>query len=1068
MLFFLTFLLYVKDENIGGRLIKSSIFAWKSKVSINKLMHILNGNRESRGKGIVCSYWNKGSSYLKNKQDDIKQLIQDHRPHILGLGEANFKKDHKEDDVTIQGYKLNVDSAIDISSLDNTARVVIYTHDSVRVTRRPDLELENIAAVWLEAGLPGQKSIIIFMAYRQWRLLGQPDDRSASVCEQLARWTLFLHKWELALLEGKEVVVMMDANLDHLTWGCTENLPSYHSSIRLKDLIELLFEKIMPLGVSQMVTCATRYERGQPISGLDHIYTNKPEKLSPVRTYFSGMSDHKLLTVTRYTKSFVQLPRYVKKRVFKNFNKNEFVRLLSESNVDEVLTCSDANYAVNLLTNKINYILDILAPIRTIQTRANYVPGLSTETKQLQKQRNSAQKRAALTGNPEDWRIFRSLRNRATASVRKDKARWERNKFSDVDHSSTDIWRTVKTWLGWNSGGTPSQLFFEGRLITRPSGLSTCMNEFFIGKIKNLRQKIPPIACDPLMYLRQAMVNRSCSFHLKLVSIPEVKKVINNLKNSSATGVDYIDTRTIKLGLEVLAPAMQHIINLSISTSTFPDAWKWHKVVPLLKGAGCEKISPNNYRPVALLPVLSKVLEKVVFGQLVEYLENNALIHPNLHGSRAGHSTATALTQLYDNWVEEVERGNMVGVLLCDQSAAFDLCDHHLLLEKLKLMGLEATATAWFMSYLSNRKQSCMVDGHMSDPLPIPQCGVPQGSIGGPILWLIFTCDQPDVVHNHPVDINRFDRGCSFSSSMQLSEESRDTINENGHGCGLFVGYVDDGAFSYASSNPAVLSTIMTYKYDKMSDWMKANRLVINPDKTHLMVMAKRCQKAKRNEVTMIAGTHLIKPSETEKLLGGLFHQSLNWKVHIRDHKCSLLNQLIGRMNGLRKICRNASFKTRLMIANGVIMSKLTYLINLWGGAPQYLLNVLQIQQLVAARLVCSGDCSRWSKRKLLTTVGWLSVKQLIFYHTVLQAHKTLSSGLPRPLFYNLSTEYPRLTRSATAGQIRQTTNNSSSATFSYRAMINYNSVPVDIRSGSTNSVKCKLKKWIRTNIPID
>ena len=218
----------------------------------------------------------------------------------------------------------------------------------------------------------------------------------------------------------------------------------------------------------------------------------------------------------------------------------------------------------------------------------------------------------------------------------------------------------------------------------------------------------------------------------------------------------------------------------------------------------------------------------------------------------------------------------------------------------------------------------------------------------------------------------------------------------------------------------------------------------------------------------MIAGTHLIKPSETEKLLGGLFHQSLNWKVHIRDHKCSLLNQLIGRMNGLRKICRNASFKTRLMIANGVVMSKLTYLINLWGGAPQYLLNVLQIQQLVAARLVYSGDCSRWSKRKLLTTVGWLSVKQLIFYHTVLQAHKTLSSGLPRPLFYNLSTEYPRLTRSATAGQIRQTTNNSSSATFSYRAMINYNSVPVDIRSGSTNSVKCKLKKWIRTNIPID
>ena len=103
--------------------------------------------------------------------------------------------------------------------------------------------------------------------------------------------------------------------------------------------------------------------------------------------------------------------------------------------------------------------------------------------------------------------------------------------------------------------------------------------------------------------------------------------------------------------------------------------------------------------------MLSKILEKAVFSQLVEYMEINNLIHPNLHGSRAGHSTATALTQLYDTWVEEVEQGNMVGVLLCDQSAAFDLCDHFLLVEKLKLMGVEEGTATWFWSYLSGRKQ---------------------------------------------------------------------------------------------------------------------------------------------------------------------------------------------------------------------------------------------------------------------------------------------------------------------------------------------------------------------------
>ena len=168
-----------------------------------------------------------------------------------------------------------------------------------------------------------------------------------------------------------------------------------------------------------------------------------------------------------------------------------------------------------------------------------------------------------------------------------------------------------------------------------------------------------------------------------------------------------------------------------------------------------------SYRPVALLPVMSKILEKAVLNQLVQYLEQNGLVHPNLHGSRAGHITAFALNQLYETWVEEVEQGNMVGVLLCDQSAEFDLCDQHLLTEKLKIMGVEDRAAAWFWSYLSGRRQNCMMDGHLVAPLAIPPCGVPQGSIGGPIIWLIFTCDQPDVIHYHQIDRKMVIRECS-------------------------------------------------------------------------------------------------------------------------------------------------------------------------------------------------------------------------------------------------------------------------------------------------------------------
>ena len=447
---------------------------------------------------------------------------------------------------------------------------------------------------------------------------------------------------------------------------------------------------------------------------------------------------------------------------------------------------------------------------------------------------------------------------------------------------------------------------------------------------------------------------------------------------------------------------------------------------------------------------------------MVEYLENNSLIHPNLHGSRAGHSTATALTQLYDAWVEEVDMGNMVGVLLCDQSAAFDLCDHRILIEKLRLMGVDSPASDSFSSYLSERRQSCMIDGYLSAPMLIPQCGVPQGSIGGPILWLVFTCDQPDVTHTHPVNITDHTRGC-INTSVPSSQSTKVPVIQK---CGLMVGYVDDGALSFSSSSPATLSAVLSEKYKLMADWMNANKLVNNADKTHLMIMGSRRHNSIRQNISIMADGFSIKPSTTQRLLGGFLHQNLGWNQHLRDHKSSLINQLTQRMNGLRKVCANASFRTRLMVANGVILSKLTYLITLWGGAPQNLIKSLQVQQLVAARIVCGGQSQRWSRRQILEKVGWLSVRQLIFYFTVIQVHKTLSTGVPRDLYFALSREYTRNTRNAAAGQIKKI--GRSTGTFQHRAAECFNSVPIDVRSRSVQAVKLKLKKRIRTNIPID
>ena len=247
---------------------------------------------------------------------------------------------------------------------------------------------------------------------------------------------------------------------------------------------------------------------------------------------------------------------------------------------------------------------------------------------------------------------------------------------------------------------------------------------------------------------------------------------------------------------------------------------------------------------------------------------------------------------------------------------------------------------------------------------------------------------------------------------------------------------------------------------------MCSNKLVINADKTHLLVMGTKKHSSKRMDVHLVAGGHVIKPSESEKLLGGHLHQSLDWRLHLRDHKASLLNQLIGRINGLKKVCAYADFQTRLTVANGVVISKLSYLITLWGGSKQYLLNILQVQQLTAARLVCGFGSWKFSRRKLLDKVGWLSVRQLIFYHTVLQTHKTLISRVPLHLYHSLNNDYQRVTRSAEAGNLRQI--KKCTSTFQYRAVKYYNSVPVEVRTGTLETVKKKLKKWTRNNIPLD
>ena len=561
-------------------------------------------------------------------------------------------------------------------------------------------------------------------------------------------------------------------------------------------------------------------------------------------------------------------------------------------------------------------------------------------------ERNKVQRKAASSGSQEDWREYRRLRNQCVSAQRMDQKEWERRKLSGTENSPAKLWRSVKGIIGWTSTGPPTKLFHEGKFVNSPSGLATTLNSFFINKVKGLQNSISREHDDPLAKLRESMNSRQCTFKMKQVTQEDVLKIINSLNNSSSTGVDFIDAPTLKLVKHEILPAMTRIINLSIEKSVFPTIYKHSQIIPLKKKASLSDLECSSYRPVNLLPIPGKIVEKAIFNQLVVYLEDNSLLSPNHHGGRKGHSTTTALVQMYNNWIEQMEEGKLVGVMMIDQSAAFDLCDHHLLIEKLRLMGIDNEASFWMESYLQGRSQSTLVDGHLSSPLRLPPCSVIQGGIGSGLLYLVYTNDLPDVIHSHRVNHKEPMAYCAEDGNM--------------------VNFVDDGTAYVSDKNPQTVSNKLSDHYKKIEQYMHSNKLVINSDKTHLLVMAGRgAVSARRMEVEVQAGPDIIRQSISEKLLGGIIHNTGRWNEMIKGGKSSIVCQLAGRLSALKKL-QQADFKSKLTVATAVIQSKIQYLLPLYGGAPEYLVSALQVQQLKAARFVCGFSSFYWSREKLL------------------------------------------------------------------------------------------------------
>ena len=244
----------------------------------------------------------------------------------------------------------------------------------------------------------------------------------------------------------------------------------------------------------------------------------------------------------RFSKMIKSSTRYVTKRSFKNFDESIFLQQIRNTSWWDIYQSTDANEAVDIFTNKVNIILDKMAPVKTFQTSSKYCPWLTEQTKTKIRERNQAQEILSENKNQENYDKFKKLRNEVTKSLRNDKFRWQKQKLENCNNDSGKLWKNILGWLNWCSSGSPTKLYHAGQIVTSPARLATIMNTFFVNKISRIRQDLPPATDDPLSTLQHIMKDRTAKFSLSSVHPDTVKKIILQLKNSKSCGVDNIDT----------------------------------------------------------------------------------------------------------------------------------------------------------------------------------------------------------------------------------------------------------------------------------------------------------------------------------------------------------------------------------------------------------------------------------------------------------------------------------------------------------------------------------------------
>uniref|UniRef100_A0A7M5X3F0 Reverse transcriptase domain-containing protein n=1 Tax=Clytia hemisphaerica TaxID=252671 RepID=A0A7M5X3F0_9CNID len=583
---------------------------------------------------------------------------------------------------------------------------------------------------------------------------------------------------------------------------------------------------------------------------IDLILTNSKNLSKNSGTVETGLSDfHRLIYAVLKTKYTKLSPKIIKYRDYKNFNKNNFLY--------ELEYCISSNIFENYdqFENVFHNIVNRHAPLKTKFLRANNKPHVTKDLRKAIMIRSHLKAVAIKSKQPEDKAIYNRQRNLVVQLNKKAKKLF----FSKNNQNSKHFWDAIKTKFSDKNCKAEGkiQLLENDVLHTSDEHVANIFNTYFnritetleIPSWSNQSTSLNSDDTSELTFqnhpsIKEINRNRNSDqiFDFTKVEETEVLKVILSLNNSkSVSGT--IPTRMLKIAANTCVPFLTTCFNNCVESGTFPDRLKLADIIPSFK-KGC-LTDKANYRPISLLPVVSKIFERLIVNQLNVHFEPQ--FSKLLCGFRKGHSTQHAILNMIRQWQSAIANNLKVGAVLIDLSKAFDCLPHNLLLAKLSAYGLSESAVRLMHSYLSNRKHRVRVGSHLSSWLDI-LLGVPQGSILGPLLFNIFINDL-------------------FYIIKEISN------------------FADDNTLS--SSGPSIddVNLKLLRQLRIVLDWFKHNSMVANPSKFQLIYPG-----TFNTNLSLPIEKNNIKSVDVVKLLGIKIDSRLSFIPHITE-LCKKSNQ---------------------------------------------------------------------------------------------------------------------------------------------------------------------------------